>query len=154
MNPLQVLAWQAGQPWGLTLPGGSPKHDCCTEDVGGKRRGCLTANLSILWFGSFPGSPGAFWGKARKREQGEGEREGRRGTCFYRQGGAACACQGQNCWLFPGLTFYRGEESHPTCTIAFQPHNNQPHAVGFHTISPMGKLRAGGMDSCPANIKC
>lgn len=57
-------------------------------------------------------------GEKPGREKGEGEREGKRGTCFYRQSGAVCACQGQNCWLFPGLTFYREEESHPTCMIS------------------------------------
>lgn len=46
----------------------------------------MKANQSVLWFGSWPGSPGAFWGKARKRGQGEAERDREGNLAFTRQG--------------------------------------------------------------------
>lgn len=46
----------------------------------------LKASSSILWFGNWPGSPGVSWGKARKRGQGEAEREGEEGDLLS-QGG-------------------------------------------------------------------
>lgn len=40
------------------------------ELEGAEGRGVPESHPSVLWFGSWPGSPGAAWGKARREDRG------------------------------------------------------------------------------------
>lgn len=57
-------------PPGREPGAGLPRRDAVEE---GKGRGSMKANGRALWLGSWPGSPGAFWEKARRGGQSEGE---------------------------------------------------------------------------------
>lgn len=65
----------------------------------------MKANPSLLWFGNGPGSPGAFWGKAREGGRGEGDREEEEDDLLS-QGRAGSLCLSGPEWL--GFFLRRG----------------------------------------------
>lgn len=78
MNPpanAGIAGWGSHEsyPPGRESRAGLPRRDVVEE---GKGWGSMKANRRVLWFGSWPGSPGAFWEKARRGGQSEGERVG------------------------------------------------------------------------------
>lgn len=137
-----------------------PKHHCCTGDRGGKWRGDPWKPVQCPVVCQLVWGPWGLLGKSQKEREGKGEREGEEEDLISHQGRAACACQGQNCWLFPGATFYGGEESQLTCSISFW------SPLSLTTTSLLGRfpppfLRWGtwGLEikrtgPSPTNIKC